>query len=324
MSVITYKQATWDAMKEEMLRDDTVFVMAEDLLGSGGVMGQYTGLGEAVGDMCRTLDAPISETAIVACGVGAAFAGMRPVMDLRFSNCLPVCMDEIVNQAAKSRYMFGGQGKVHFVLRCPDGILKMQGAHHTDSLEAWFAHVPGLQVVMPSSPAEGKGLLKTAIRNENPVIFLEHKMLFAMEGEVPEEEYTIPLGKANVVKEGKDITVVCYGIMVSRSLEAAKMLEAEGYSVEIIDLRTLSPWDKETVLESVKKTGRLVVAHEAVKRGGFGGEVASTVAEEAFEYLKAPIVRLGGPFVPIPVAPNLEDMCRVLPKDVYEGAKRIL
>ncbi|MEA4815315.1 MAG: alpha-ketoacid dehydrogenase subunit beta [Lachnospiraceae bacterium] len=324
MSVITYKQATWDAMKEEMLRDKSVIVMAEDLLGLGGSMGHYAGLGEAIGDMSRTLNTPISETAIVASCVGAALAGMRPVMDMRFSNCLPVCMDEIVNQAAKSRYMFGGQGKVSMVLRCPDGILKMQGAHHTDSLEAWFAHVPGLQVVMPSSPAEGKGLLKTAIRNDNPVIFLEHKMLFAMEGEVPEGDYTIPFGKANIVKEGKDITIVCYGIMVSRALEAAKKLEAEGYSPEVIDLRTLSPWDKETVLASVKKTGKLLVAHEAVKRGGFGGEIASTVAEEAFGYLKAPIVRLGGPFVPIPVAPNLEDMCRVLPKDVYEGAKKIL
>jgi len=324
MSVITYKQATWDAMKEEMLRDKSVIVMAEDLLGLGGSMGHYAGLGEAIGDMSRTLNTPISETAIVASCVGAALAGMRPVMDMRFSNCLPVCMDEIVNQAAKSRYMFGGQGKVSMVLRCPDGILKMQGAHHTDSLEAWFAHVPGLQVVMPSSPAEGKGLLKTAIRNDNPVIFLEHKMLFAMEGEVPEGDYTIPIGKANIAKEGKDITIVCYGIMVSRALEAAKMLEAEGYNAEVVDLRTLSPWDKETVLASVKKTGKLLVAHEAVKRGGFGGEIASTVAEEAFEYLKAPIVRLGGPFVPIPVAPNLEDMCRVLPKDVYEGAKKIL
>ena len=282
MSIKTYKQATWDAMKEEMLRDPTVYAMAEDMIGTGGVMGQYMGLGEAIGDPGRVLDTPISETAMVASAVGAAMAGMRPIVDLRFSNCMPVAMDELINQAAKSRYMFGGQGKVRLVIRCGDGILKMQGAHHTDCLEAWFAHTPGLQVVTPSSPTEGKGLLKTAIRNDNPVIFLEHKMLFNMEEDVPDGEYTIPFGRARVAREGRDLTIVVYGIMVSRALEAAKTLEQEGISAEVIDLRTLSPWDRETVLASVHKTGRAVVAHEAVKQGGFGAEISATIAEEAF------------------------------------------
>jgi len=324
LSIKTYTQATWEAMKEEMLRDPTVYAMAEDIIGNGGAMGHYTGLGEAIGDQSRVIDAPISETVIVASAVGAALAGMRPVIDLRFSNCLPVCMDEIVNQAAKSRYMFGGQGKVSMVLRCPDGIMKMQAAHHTDSNEAWFAHVPGLQVVIPSSPAEGKGLLKSAIRNNNPVMFLEHKLLFSVQGEVPDEEYTIPIGKARIAREGTDATVVVYGIMVSRALEAAEQLAAEGINVEIIDLRSVTPWDKETVLASVKKTGHAVVAHEAVRKCGFGAEISATIAEEAFDDLKAPVVRLGAPFVPIPMAGGLEDMCRIVAKDIVAGVKKAL
>ena len=210
------------------------------------------------------------------------------------------------------------------VIRAPDGILKMQGAHHTDCLEAWFTHVPGLQVVVPSTPAEGKGLLKTAIRNDNPVLFFEHKKLMAMTGEVPEEDYTIPFGKARVVREGRDVSVIVYGIMVSRALEAAEKLAAEGIDAEIIDLRTLSPWDREAVLASVKKTGRAVVAHEAVRQSGFGAEISATIAEEAFGALKAPVIRIGAPFVPIPMAPNLEDLCRVLPENIYEGVHRAL
>lgn len=324
MSIKTYKQATWEAMKEEMLRDSSVYVMAEDIKGNGGNQAQYLDLGKAIGDESRVMDAPISETAIAASAVGAALAGMRPVIDLRFSNCIPVCMDELTNQAAKSRYMFGGQGKVHMVVRCPDGILKMQGAHHTDCLEAWFAHMPGLQVVIPSSPAEGKGLLKSAIRNDNPVMFFEHKTLFKMEGEVPDGEYTIPIGKARIAREGKDVTIVVYGVMVSRALSAAEELQKEGIDAEIVDLRTISPWDKEAVLASVRKTGRAVVAHEAVKQAGFGAEISATIAEEAFDALKAPIVRIGAPFVPIPMSPVLEDLCRVLPKDIVTAAEQVM
>lgn len=324
MSLKTYREATWDAMKEEMLRDHSIYAMAEDILGTGGSMGHYIGLGEAIGDESRVMNAPISETAIVACAVGAALAGMRPVIDMRFSNCLPVCMDELMNQAAKSRYMFGGQGKVHMVVRCPDGIVKMQGAHHTDCLEAWFAHIPGLQVVIPSSPAVGKGLLKAAIRNDNPVMFFEHKTMFNMQGEVPDDEYVLPIGKAEIVRPGKDISIIVYGIMVSRALAAAEELAKGGIDAEIVDLRTVSPWDKETVLASVSKTGHAVIAHEAVKQAGFGAELSATIAEEAFEYLKSPIIRIGAPFVPIPMSPVLEDLCRTLPEDIVKAVKKVL
>ena len=322
MSVKTYKRATCEALAEEMRRDPSVYIMAEDLLGRGGGSGQYLGLLDLVDDKSRLLDAPISETAIVSSAVGAALAGMRPVLDMRFSNCLPVCMDELINQAAKSRYMFGGQGKVHMVVRVPDGIMKMQGAHHTDSLEAWFTHIPGLQVVCPSSPAEGKGLLKTCIRNDNPVMFFEHKTLLNVEGEVPDEEYLIPLGKARIARVGKDVTIVVYGSMVGRAEIAAKTLEEEGIDCEIIDLRTLSPWDKETVLASVKKTGRAVVAHEAVKQGGFGAELSATISEEAFDALRGPVVRIGAPFVPIPMTSVLEDLCRTTPEKIAEAVRK--
>ena len=278
MRIMTYKDATLEVLAEEIKRDPAVFVMAEDLHGRGGGLGHYLGLKELLGgDTSHMLDTPISETAIVSSAVGAALAGMRPVIDMRFSNCLPACMDELVNQAAKSRYMFGGQGKVHMVVRCPDGIVKMQGAHHTDCLEAWFAHVPGLQVVVPSCPAEGR-----------------------------------------------DVTLVVYGVMVNRALEAAKTLAAEGIDAEVLDLRTLSPWDKETVLASVRKTGHAVVAHEAVRQGGFGAELSATIAEEAFADLQSPVVRIGAPFVPIPMSPHLEDMCRTLPADIVRAARRAL
>ena len=325
MRIMTYKDAVLEVLAEEMKRDPAVFVMAEDLHGRGGGLGHYLGLKELLGgDTSHMLDTPISETAIVSSAVGAALAGMRPVIDMRFSNCLPACMEELVNQAAKSRYMFGGQGKVHMVVRCPDGIVKMQGAHHTDCLEAWFAHVPGLQVVVPSCPAEGRGLLRTAIRNENPVMFLEHKTLFKTEGEVPDDDGPIPFGKARIAREGRDVTLVVYGVMVNRALEAAKTLAAEGIDAEVLDLRTLSPWDKETVLASVRKTGYAVVAHEAVRQGGFGAELSATISEEAFTDLKSPVVRIGAPFVPIPMSPHLEDMCRTLPADIVRAARRAL
>lgn len=325
MSIKSYVEATQEALAEEMQRDPSIYIMAEDLRGRGGGSGQYLGLADKLGgDMSHMLDAPISETAIVGSAVGAALAGMRPVLDMRFSNCLPVCMDELINQAAKSRYMFGGQGKVHMVVRVPNGILKMQGAHHTDCLEAWFAHIPGLQVVCPSSPAEAKGLLKTAIRNDNPVMFFEHKTLLKTQGEVPDKEYTIPFGKARIAREGTDVSVVVYGEMVGRAETAAQQLALEGIQCEIIDLRTLSPWDKTTVLNSVKKTGRAVVAHEAVKQGGFGAEISATIAEEGFAYLQGPVIRIGGPFVPIPVSPVLEDLCSITDKSIIDAVHKAM
>ena len=325
MSVMTYREAVLHALAEEMIRDKSVYAMAEDIWGNCGVMGQYRGLNDLVHDPSRILNAPISETAIVGSAVGAALSGMRPVIDIRFSNCMPVCMDEVMNQMAKSRYMFGGQSKAHLVLRCVDGPMQMQGAHHTDCLEAWYAHIPGIQVIIPSSPAVGKGLLKTAIRNDNPVIMFEERNLFAMTGEVPDDpDFTIPIGKAAVAREGSDVTAVVYGIMVSRALEAAETLEKEGISLEVIDLRSISPWDKETVLNSVRKTGRAVIAHEAVRQAGFGAEISATIAEEAFSSLKAPVERIGSPFIPFPATPHLEDLCRVLAKDIIAGARKTM
>ncbi len=322
MRIETYMQATWDAMREEMELDPSIILMAEDIKGWGGGLGQYAGLDKLFGD--RVLDTPISETAIVSSAVGAALVGLRPVIDLRFVDCIGVCMDEIYNQAAKSRYMFGGQGKVPMVIRCPVGIAHAAGAHHCQSLEAWFAHVPGLQVVYPSNAADAKGLLKTAIRNDNPVLFLEHKSLFKMEFEVPDEEFLIPFGKARVAREGQDVTIVSYGGMINKCEQAAAALEQQGVSAEIVDLRTISPWDKETVLASVQKTGKLVVIAEAVKQCGFPAEIAATVAEEAWDVLKGPIVRLGAPFVPVPMSPPLEKLYDIFPEDICEAVRKLV
>ncbi|MGI1691062.1 alpha-ketoacid dehydrogenase subunit beta [Thermoanaerobacter uzonensis] len=271
----------------------------------------------------RVIDTPISETAIVGAGVGAAIAGMRPVVDMHFADFMGIAMDEIFNQMAKIRYMFGGQAKVPIVVRAPDGIIQSAAAQHSQSIEAWFLHIPGLKVVTPSNPADAKGLLKAAIRDDNPIIYFENKVLYKEKGPVAEEEFLTPIGKAKVVREGKDVTIVSYSIMLKNSLKAAEILEEEGISVEVIDLRTISPIDKETILKSVAKTRRLVVAHEAVKQGGVGAEIAAIVAEEGLDYLDAPILRFGAPFVPIPFSPALEKLVRVYPEDIVEGIKRM-
>src|SRR5699024_8497076 len=248
----------------------------------------------------RIRNTPISESGITGAAVGSALTGMRPILELQFSDFMTIAMDQMVNQAAKLRYMYGGKGHVPMVLRTPGGSGTGAAAQHSQSLEAWMTHIPGLKVVQPSNGYDAKGLLKAAIDDDNPVIFYEHKLLYGTKSEVPEEEYAIPLGKADIKKEGKDITVVATAVMVPKALEAAEKLEKEGISVEVIDPRTLVPLDKETIIESVSKTGKLVVVHEAVKRGGFGGEIASMVAEsEAFDYLDAPIRRLGGVESPI-------------------------
>lgn len=327
MSIKTYKLATLEALVEEMKRDPSVFLMAEDLHGRGGGFSHYLGLPEMLGgDDSRMLDTPISETAIVSSAIGAALSGMRPVIDMRFSNCLPTCMDEIVNQMAKSRYMFGGQGKVHMVLRCPEGIVKMQGAHHTDCLEAWFAHIPGLVVAMPSTPYDLKGLLKTSIRSNNPVLFVEHKLGYRMKGEVPEEEYTIPFGKADIKREGKDLTIVATSYMVYKALEAAEILQKEdGISVEVIDPRTLVPFDLDTVVKSICKTEHLLIVHEAFERGGIGAEIAAQVANsEAFYHLDAPIERIGGLNVTMPYSHVLERLVVPSPEKIVARVRKML
>ncbi|MDR1873647.1 MAG: alpha-ketoacid dehydrogenase subunit beta [Synergistaceae bacterium] len=322
MKNITFSQATLEAMEEEMTRDPSVFVMGEDIARQGGIFGQFRGLPDKFGD--RVKDTPISETAIVGAAVGAALTGMRPVADMHFADFMGVCMDEIFNQMAKVHYMFGAQKTVPLVLRAPDGIINQAAAQHSQCIEAWFAHIPGLKVVIPSNPADAKGLLKSAIRDENPVIYFEHKGLFPMKGDVPEGEHLVEIGKARIDREGSDLTIVSWSMMAHHAARAADKLAAEGISVELIDLRSISPWDKEAVLKSAAKTGRLCVAQEAVKQGGFGAEVVATVAEEGLEYLDAPVVRVGAPFTPVPFARPLEQAYRVTADTICDAVKKIL
>jgi pyruvate dehydrogenase E1 component beta subunit len=302
---ITYAEAITEALRTEMRLDPRVFVMGEDVGAFGGIFGATKGLLQEFGPE-RVRDTPISEAALIGAGVGAAMTGMRPMVELQFVDFTACAMDQIVNQAAKIRFMLGGKANVPLVIRAPYGTGLKLASQHSQSLEAWFVHVPGLLVAMPSTPADAKGLLVTALRDPNPVIFLEHKLLYPTRGPVPEDQYTIPFGSADVKRPGKDVTIVATGLMVSKALKAADTLAAEGIEVEVVDPRTLVPLDKETIIGSVKKTGRLVVVHEAVKRGGFGGEIAGIVAEEAFDYLDGPIKRVAGRNVPIAFNEALE------------------
>ena len=321
MRKITFAQATLEAMAETMAKDDKIFVMGEDLARQGGIFGQFKGLPQQFPG--RVLDTPISETFIIGGGVGAALAGAPPVVDMHFADFIGVPMDEVFNQMAKARYMFGGQAKVPLVLRAPDGMTIQGAAQHSQCVEAWFTHIPGIQVVAPSNPYDAKMVLKAAIESDDPVLYFENKILYKEKGEVPElgEEEPYTLGKARVEREGKDVTIVSYSIGMKNARGAADLLAKDGIEAEVIDLITLSPWDKETVLNSVKKTHRLCIVHEAVKQGGFGAEIAATVAEEAMEYLDAPILRYGAPFCPIPFAPTLEKMVKVFPEDLEKGIK---
>jgi pyruvate dehydrogenase E1 component beta subunit len=298
--------AITEALELEMRRDPDVYVAGEDVGRMGGVMGVTAGLLEEFGPE-RVRDTPVSETAIVGHAVGAAAAGLRPVVELQLADFMTVCADELINQAAKMRYMFGGKATVPMVVRAVTGAGTRSAAQHSQSPESLLLNFPGLKVAYPSTPRDAKGLLITAIRDDNPVIFFEHKVFYYVLGPVPEGEFTIPFGVADVRKEGEDVTLVAWGGMVSACEEAAEELASDGIQAEIIDPRTLAPFDKETVLESVKKTGRLVIVHEAPKTGGFGGEIAAIVAEEGFDFLDAPIRRIGAPDTPVPYAPVLED-----------------
>ena len=302
---ITFAEALNEALRQEMARDARVFVMGEDVGLIGGIFAVTRGLRETFGEE-RLRDTPITEPAFAGMGVGAAIAGLRPVVEVQIFDFVTLMMDQIVNQAAKFRYMLGGAPTVPLVIRGPQGGGIRLAAQHSQSLEAWFIHVPGLTVVAPSTPYDAKGLLASAIRDDNPVIFLEHKMLYPLKGEVPAEPYAIPLGKADIKRAGTDVTVVATQMMVQRALGAASDLEKEGISVEVIDPRTLQPLDEATILDSVKKTSRLVVAHEAVKRGGFGAEIAAMVMEQALDYLDAPVARVGARPVPMPFNDKLE------------------
>lgn len=312
MRELTYAQAIREAMTLEMRRDDSVFLMGEDVGLYGGAFGVSMGMFDEFGPQ-RVKDTPISEAAIVGAATGAAVTGMRPVAEIMFSDFLTISMDQLVNQAAKLRYMFGGKAKVPLVVRAPSGSGTGAAAQHSQSPEAWFCNIPGLKVVIPSTPADAKGLLISAIRDDNPVLFLEQKLLYRVKGDVPEGDYVVPLGKAKVQREGTDVTIITYGRMLPLCIDAAAELEQkEGISVEIVDPRTLVPLDKQTIVDSAKKTGRVLIVHEACQTGGFGGELAAVISDsEAFYYLDAPIKRCGGLDVPIPYSPELEK--RVVP-----------
>jgi pyruvate/2-oxoglutarate/acetoin dehydrogenase E1 component len=297
MKDIRYIFAIKEAMEEEMERDENVFLIGEDVGLAGGSFGASRGLYDKFGPD-RVVDTPISELGFTSLAAGAASCGLRPIVEIMFMDFVTCCMDSVVNQIAKMRYMFGNQYTVPIVVRMPEGGGLNAGPQHSQCLETWFAHVPGLKVVMASTPYDVKGLLKASIRDDNPVIFVENKTLHAMKGSIPEEDYVIPIGKADVKREGSDVTIVTASRLVQESLKAADVLAQEGISVEVVDLMTIQPWDKETVFNSVAKTHRLVTAHEAVKQFGFGAEISAAVAEEILDELDAPIMRVGAPFVP--------------------------
>jgi pyruvate dehydrogenase E1 component beta subunit len=315
-----YVKAINEALHEEMARDESVFVVGEDVGFGGGAFSATRDLLQRFGER-RVRDTPISEAAIVGIATGAAMRGLRPVAEIMFADFLTLSMDQIVNQLAKVRYMFGGMYRMPVVIRASCGGGLNAGPQHSQSLEAWFAHVPGLQVVMPATPHDAKGLLKAAIRGDNPVVFLEHKALYASKGDVPEEEYLVPIGKADVKRAGRDVTLVTASRMVHTCLEAAAALAGEGIEAEVVDLRTVSPLDREAILRSVERTGRLVVAHEAVKAFGFGAEIAAMVAEE-LPGRRARIARVGAPYAPVPFAQEQHHLPAA--RDVIEAARRVM
>ncbi len=322
-TLMSYSEAIREALREEMERDPGVFIMGEDEKELGGTFGVTKGLVELFGEE-RVRDTPISENAMVGAGIGAALTGMRPVVDIMFMDLMGLCSDQLVNLAAKIRYMTGGQVALPLVVRTPCGGGFSAGATHSQSLEAWFYHVPGLKVVMPSTPYDAKGLLKTAIREDNPVLFIEHKGLYGTKGMVPRGDYTIPLGNADVKRVGDHVTVIATSKMVMTALGAAETLSKEGIELEVVDPRTLVPLDMETMLDSFRKTGRLVIAEEAVKRGSVGADFCSRIVEEAFDYLDGPIVRLGAPSVPFPFSPALEQHMIPTEEDVVNAVRRVL
>ena len=325
MPELTYLEAIRAGLREEMQRDPTVFIMGEDVGLHGGAFGVTKGLFEEFGPE-RVRNTPICENTIVGTALGAAMTGMRPVAEIMFADFSALAFDQVVNQAAKVRYMFGGQCKAPLVVRMPQGGLswKSAGAQHSQSVEAWYVHTPGLVVVSPSTPYDAKGLLKAAIRDDNPVIYLEHKALYSIKGQVPEEEYIVPLGQADIKRHGKDATVVAAGYMVHFALEAAGRLAEEGIEIEIVDPRTLKPLDEETIYTSVRKTNRAVVVQEACKTAGVGAEWGMLIYENCFDWLDAPVVRVTGEDVPIPYANSLEGPVWPRPDDIVQAVRQVL
>jgi acetoin:2,6-dichlorophenolindophenol oxidoreductase subunit beta len=333
MSKKTYSQAINEALRQEMRRDPNVIVIGEDVAGGQGASGDTGGVGGVFGltrglytefGPERVLDTPISESAIIGAASGAAVTGMRPVAEIMFVDFVGVCFDQIYNQAAKFRYMFGGKAKTPMVIRTAIGAGLRGGAQHSQTLHPLFTMVPGLKVVMPANPYDAKGLLINAIRDDDPVIFMESKLLYGMEGEVPDEAYRVPFGEANIVREGKDLTFVAFGAMVSRALAVANTLAAEGISVEVVDPRTTSPLDEDAILDSVAKTGRLVIVDESPPRCGLAADVSSMVADKGFGSLKAPIGKVTCPHTPVPFAPNLEDEFMPNPRRIEAAARAAL
>lgn len=319
---ITFAQAIKEALAEEMRRDPAVFIIGEDVAEAGTPFKVLAGLVEEFGPG-RVVDSPISEAGIAGLGVGAAMTGMRPVVDVMFGDFVTLTMDQMVNQAAKTHYMSGGKLKVPMVLRTTLGATRRSAAQHSQSLHAWFSHVPGLKVVLPSTPYDAKGLLKTAIRDDNPVLFFEDKMMYQLKGPVPEGEYTIPFGVADIKRAGADITIVATSSMVQVALRAAELLAGTGISAEIVDVRTTAPLDKQTLIESAKKTSRAIVVDEGYGCYGVTAEIASVIADGAFYYLDAPVKRIGAMDVPVPFSPVLEDQTVPTPETVTEMAKTL-
>ena len=302
---ITYIQAVAEASRTVLQEQDSAFVAGEDVAGAGGVFGSFRGLLDEFGSD-RVVDTPISEEGIVGLGVGSAATGLRPIIDIMFMDFMGECMDEITNQMAKMRYMFGGSATLPITVLTMSGGGISMAAQHSQSLEAWICHLPGLKVVAPSTPYDVKGLIIAAARDDNPVIVVLNKLSLRNRGTVPEDSYTVPIGKANVVRDGDDLTIVTYSRMVSESLQAAESLSADGIEARVLDLRSLQPMDTEAIIDSVKETHRAVVVHEAVRFGGLGGEIAAQIQEEAFDWLDAPVSRVGAPFSPVPFSPVLE------------------
>lgn len=323
MAEMTYREAVKQALREELRNDERVFLIGEDIGRFGGTNKATSGLLEEFG-LERIWDTPISEAAIIGCAIGAAATGLVPVAEIMYNDFVTCCMDQLVNQAAKMRYMFGARLSLPMTVRIPLGGRRSAAAQHSQCLEAWFLHVPGLKIAIPSNAYDAKGLLKAAIRDPNPVLVFENKMLYNTEGQVPEEPYVVPLGEARIVREGSDVTVVAISDMVGFALRAADRLMEEGISLEVIDPRSIAPLDIDTIVESVQKTNRLVVAHEACLTGGVGAEIASRVAHDAFYYLDAPIERVGAKDTPIPFAPVLEEYVLPDDSDLVEAVRRVL
>jgi pyruvate dehydrogenase E1 component beta subunit len=323
MSEIMYREALNRALYEEMRKDPLVFIMGEGIAEFGGTYKVTEGLWKEFG-LERVIDTPIAEASFTGMAIGAALVGTRPVIEHLFVDFTMLAMDQIVNQAAKYNFMSGGQGTVPLVMRTQGGAGNGLAAQHSQSLEALFYHIPGLKVIMPSTPYDACGLLKSAIRDDDPVIFIEHKLLYMTKGEVPEEEYTLPIGKADIKKKGDDVTLITYSYMSLTCLEAAQALEREGISVEVVDLRTLTPLDRDTVLESARKTGRVIIVHEACKQGGIGGDIASMIMEEAYDDLDGPVMRIAGKNTSIPYNLHIEKACIPSVEEIIRGVLEIV